>query len=131
MDGRGYFGTALCGTELGRISTKPAISQYGVLAGPTYRFYMRPKYSLSARVMGGLAMGNFAGDAGGSVLRRLGLYPDSKTYAISGSLLGEANISPNLSLRVGPEYYGTGFGSTMQNSLGLTTGSCIGLGSSD
>ncbi|MGA7858229.1 MAG: hypothetical protein WCA11_09910 [Terracidiphilus sp.] len=121
IDGRGYFGTAYVGLNSANIS-KPAISHYGVLAGPTYRFYMRPKFSLAGRVIGGLAMSNFAGDAGGFGPTALGLYPDSKTYAISASLLGEANISPNLSIRVGPEYYGTGFGSTMQNSLGFNYG---------
>jgi hypothetical protein len=121
LDGRGYYGTAYVGLNSSSI-TRPAISQYGVLLGPTYRFYLRPRYSLAGRVMGGLAEGNFSGDTSGFGTKVLGLYPDSSTYAISGSLLGEVNISPAFSLRLGPEYYGTGFGSTMQNGLGFTYG---------
>lgn len=127
VDGRGYYGTAYVGLNSASI-TRPAISQYGVLAGPTYRFFLRPRYSLAGRVMGGAAIGNFTGDTSGfgSIPSPSGngylLYPDSATYAISGSILGEANVSPNFSLRLGPEYYATGFGSTLQNSLGFTYG---------
>jgi hypothetical protein len=121
VDGRGYYGTAYVGLNPASI-TRPAISQYGVLAGPTYRFYLRPRYSLAGRVMGGVAFGNFSGDTSGFGTQVLGLYPDSKTYAIDGALLGEVNVSPSFSLRLGPEYYGTGFGSTMQNSVGFTYG---------
>ena len=121
VDGRGYYGTAYVGLNSASI-TRPAISQYGVLAGPTYRFYLRPRYSLAGRAMGGVALGNFSSDTSGFGAVGLGLYPDSTTYAISASLLGEVNISPNLSLRLGPEYYGTGFGSTMQNSIGFNYG---------
>ncbi len=121
LDGRGYYGTPFVGVNPTSI-TRPAISQYGVLAGPTYRFYLRPRYSLAGRVMGGVAFGNFSGDTSGFGTAILGLYPDSKTYAISASMLGEMNVSPGFSLRLGPEYYGTGFGSTMENSLGFTYG---------
>jgi len=34
----------------------------------------------------------------------------------------EYNLTPNIGLRVAPEYYVTGFGSTTQGSLGFTTG---------
>ena len=121
VDGRGYYGTAYVGLNSANV-TRPAISQYGVLAGPTYRFYMRPKYSVAGRVMGGVARSNFSSDTNGFGAVALGLYPDSTTYAISAGLLGEANVSPNLSLRLGPEYYATGFGSTMQNSIGYNFG---------
>ncbi|MGB7547493.1 MAG: hypothetical protein WBM14_07085 [Terracidiphilus sp.] len=121
VDGRGYYGTAYVGLNPSSI-TRPAISQYGVLAGPTYRLYMRPRYSVAGRVMGGVALGNFSSDTSGFGAVGLGLYPDATTYAISASVVGEANVSPNLSLRLGPEYYATGFGSTMQNSVGFTYG---------
>ena len=124
VDGRGYYGTAYVGLNSASNSaiTRPSIAEYGVLGGPTYRFYMRPRYSVSGRVMGGVVMSDFSGDTGGFGPVALGLYPDSTTYAISGAILGEANVSPNLSLRLGPEYFATGFGSTIQNSLGFTYG---------
>lgn len=120
-DARGYYGTPYVGLNDFSI-TRPSISTYGFLAGPTYRMVVRPKYSISARALGGVALGNFSGDTNGITPTTLGLYNDSTTYAISGGVVGEANISPNLSLRLSGDYYGTGFGSQMQNSVGFTYG---------
>jgi hypothetical protein len=121
LDGRGYYGTPFVGLNFSGI-TKPAISQYGVLFGPTYRFYLQPKYSISARVMGGYAYGNFSGDTNGFGGKALGLYPDGSTFAVSGSVFAEYNLAPSIGLRVAPEYFMTGFGSTVQNGLGFTAG---------
>jgi hypothetical protein len=121
VDGRGYYGTAYVGLNPSNI-TRPAISHYDVLAGPTYRFYLQPKYSIAGRAMAGFAQGNFSGDTNGFGTKALGLYPDGSTFAISGSILGVYNLTPNVGLRLAPEYYATGFGSTMQNSLGFTGG---------
>ena len=125
LEGRGTYGTAFIEPGEGNPPagdvglTKPAISQYAVLLGPTYRFYMQPKYSISGRVMGGYAQGNFTGDMNG--YGTLGvLYPDGYTFAANASIIAEYNVSPNLGLRVAPEYMLTGFGSTIQNSLGYT-----------
>ena len=121
IDGRGYYGTAYVGLNLSSI-TRPAISQYAVMGGPTYRLRMRPKYSISVHGLGGVAMSDFSGDTGGFGTAVLGLYPDGTTYALDGGIVGEANLSPTLSLRLGGEYYGTGFGSTMQNNFGFQYG---------
>jgi hypothetical protein len=134
LDGRGYYGTPfiepLQGTPVtaGSVGlTKPAISQYAVLAGPTYRFYMQPKFSISGRVMGGYAQGNFTGDTNG--YGTLGvLYPDASTFAASAAIPFEYNVAPNLGIRVAPEYYLTGFGSTLQNNLGFSAGIVVRLG---
>jgi hypothetical protein len=121
VDGRGYYGTPFVGLNFTSI-TRPAVSTYAVLAGPTYRLYMQPKYSISGRVMGGYAKGKFSGDTNGFGAKTLGLWPDSGTYAINASLPLEYNLTPNVGLRLAPEYLGTGFGSTMQNSLGFNAG---------
>ncbi len=119
--GRGYYGSPFVGLNFSSI-TRPAVSTYAVLGGPVYRFYLRPKVSIAARAMGGWALGNFSGDTNGFGGQRLGLWPDQNTYAVSGGLIGEYNLSPGLSLRLAGEYFGTGFGSTMQNSFGFTSG---------
>jgi hypothetical protein len=126
LDGRGNFGTSFVGLNFSSI-TRPAISTYDIMAGPVYRFKMRPKYSIAGRVMGGAAMGNFTSDTNrfGQICppgQQCLLYPDSTTYAFSGAIIGEANISPSLSLRLAPEAMGTGFGSTFQHDLGATFG---------
>jgi hypothetical protein len=124
LEGRGYFGTAYVGlnTYSQGAFTRPAISQYDVLFGPVYRFYLQPRYAVSGRVMGGWAHGNFSGDTNGISPPLLGLYPDANTYAISASVIGEYNISPAISLKLAPEYFFTGFGSTVQASRGFTAG---------
>jgi hypothetical protein len=121
IDGRGYYGTPYVGLNPASI-TKPAISAYAGLIGPTYRFYLQPKYSVSGRVMGGYINGRFSGDTNGFGGTYFGLYPDSGTYAISASVPVEYNLTPNVALRVAPEYFATGFDSKMQNSLGFTAG---------
>ena len=119
--GRGYYGTPFVGINFSSI-TRPAVSTYAVMGGPVYRFYLQPKYSISGRVMGGWALGNFSGDTNGFGSQRLGMWKDGSTYIVSGGLMGEYNIGPGFSLRLNGEYVGTGFGSTMQNGFGFTSG---------
>jgi hypothetical protein len=122
--GRGYFGTAYCNitTYCTGYFTRPAISQYDVIGGPVYRFYVQPKFAISGRAMAGWAHGNFSGDTNGIPPADKGLYPDANTFAASASVIGELNISPNLALKLAPEYFFTGFGSTIQASRGFTAG---------
>ena len=124
VDGRGIYGSAY--TPLTRASngaiTKPAISEYTAMIGPTYRFMMKPKYSVSGRVMAGGAFGKFSGDLGSFTTSEFGLYPNGSSVAFSASVPVEYNVSPGLGIRVAPEYLLTNFGSTIQNSLGFTGG---------
>jgi hypothetical protein len=120
-DGRGYFATAYVYNNKYNI-TNPAISEYAGLIGPTYRFYMQPKYSISGRAMGGFIHGKFSGDLGPYSPSTFGLWPDGNTFAASLSIPAEYNLTPNIGVRVVPEYFLTGFGSTTQNSIGFTLG---------
>ena len=121
--GRGYFGTAFVGpNQFGSQLTRPAISQYDVIGGPVYRFYLQPKFSIAGRAMGGWAHGNFSGDTNGIPPADFGLYPDANTFAASVSVIGELNVAPNIALKLAPEYFFTGFGSTVQASRGFTGG---------
>jgi hypothetical protein len=72
--------------------------------------------------MAGGGYGNFSGDTGSFTPTGLGLYKDGGSVAISASAPVEYNVSPELGLRVSPEYVFTDFGSTKQNSLGYTIG---------
>jgi hypothetical protein len=133
LDGRGYYGTPFIEPQQGNPPagdaglTKPAISQYAALLGPTYRFYLQPKYSISGRVMAGFAQGKFTGDTNG--YGTLGvLYPDGPTYAASAGIIAEYNLAPNIGFRVAPEYFLTGFGSTLQNNFGFTAGIVVRVG---
>lgn len=126
VDGRGNYGTAFVGLNFSSI-TRPAISTYDIMAGPVYRFKLRPKYSIAGRVLGGMAMGNFTGDTNGfgkicAPGQQCLLYGDSSTYLITPSIIGEANITPSLAVRLAGEDMINGFGSKMQNDFGATFG---------
>ena len=133
IDGRGYYSTAYTGIGLTMGNppdtttnpfTNPAISQYAALAGPTYRFYVLPKYSVSGRVLAGIEHGNFSANTNHrtDISTALGLWPDGYVFAAVASIPVEYNLTPNIGLRVDPEYYFTGFGSNVQSSRGFTTG---------
>lgn len=119
LDARGYYGTPYVGLNFSGI-TRPAISTYVFMGGPSYRVYMQPKYAISVRGMGGLAHGNFSSDTNGFGSQALGMYPDGNTYAVNGGVLGEYSLNPTVGFRLGGDYLGTGFGSKMQNSFGFT-----------
>jgi len=127
LDGRGYNGIAYVGLNPFSI-TRPKVSTYTVMAGPTYRFFLEPKYSISGRVTAGWALGNFSGDTNGIGGQNIGggvglnLYPDGSTYAADAAIIGEVNVSPSVALRLAPEYLVTGFGSTTQYSRGFSGG---------
>ena len=124
LDGRGSYGIAYVGINTYSQGgfTRPQVSMYNILFGPTYRFYMQPKYSIAGRVMGGWSYGNFSGDTNGISPTLLGLYPDGSTFGLSISIVGEYNLTPSVAFRIAPEYLATGFGSTVQNSRGFTGG---------
>jgi hypothetical protein len=124
FDGRGYYGSPFVG--IGGICnscvTNPAISLYNVMAGPTYRFIREPRWSVSGRVMAGLSHSNFSGDTNGIPSQEFGLWQDGNTFIISASAPLDYHVTPGVSLRLAPEYVATGYGSTIQNSLGFTGG---------
>jgi hypothetical protein len=124
LDGRGYYGIAYVGLNpySQGAFTRPQVSMYNLLFGPIYRFYLQPKYSISGRVMAGWAHGNFSGDTNGISPPLLGLYPDANTFAATASVIGEYNVSPSVAFKLAPEYFATGFGSTVQGSFGFTGG---------
>jgi hypothetical protein len=124
VDGRGYYEKAFAGINEGSNSfvTNPIISQYTAMIGPTYRFLINPRYSVSGRVLAGGAFGNFSGDLGAFTPTEVGLYETSTSPAISVSVPVEYNVSPTIGLRIAPEYLFTRFGSETQNSLGFTGG---------
>jgi len=132
LDGRGYFGTAYVGLQYNYGITRPAISQYDLMIGPVYRFYVQPRYAISGRVLGGAGYGNFEGDTNGLGQGHLCpppgqtgpclLYPSGVSYAASAAIIGELNVSPSIALKLAPEYFFAGFGSTFQADRGFTAG---------
>jgi len=121
VDGRGAYGTSYIGNNQYN-QHNPGISQYSGMIGPTYRFYIQPRYSISGRVMAGAVYGNFSGDTNGFGTKLLGLYPDGTQAIVSASVPFEYNLNSSLGLRAAPEYRLTTFDSTIQNGWGVTGG---------
>ena len=124
VDGRGYYGKTFVGINPPSNSfiTHPVVSQYTAMIGPTYRFLLNPRYSVSGRVLAGAGWGNFSGDLGAFTPEEAGIYPDGISPAISVSGAFEYNVTPTIGLRLAPEYLYTRFGSQTQNNLGYTAG---------
>ncbi len=125
LEARGYYATAYVGSinnPSRNTITNAAIEEYTGLIGPTYRFYMQPKFSVSGRVLGGIMHGYFSGDLGTATPASFGLWPNGNTFAFSVSVPWEYNLTPSIGLRVAPEYFFSGFGSTIQSTRGFTTG---------
>ncbi len=121
FDARGFYGIAYTGLNPYNL-TRPKISMYNLMAGPSYRFYTVPKASISGRVLGGVSLSDFSGDTNGLGSATLGIWPDGTTYAAGASIVGQYNPTPGMSLRLSGEDLATGFGSTTQNSFGFTAG---------
>jgi hypothetical protein len=124
VDGRGLYGTAYItpNAPTGSAIPHPAVSEYSAMIGPTYRFVLHPRYSVSGRILAGAAFGNFTGDLGPFKPGDVGLYSNGGGVAISASVPVEYNVSPGLGLRLGPEYILTNFGSSLQNNVGFSGG---------
>jgi hypothetical protein len=129
VDARGYYATAYTylidpALHPGVLQgiNNPAISEYTAMAGPTYRFYQQPKFSISGRVLGGITYGKFNDDLQGGSPAAYGLWPNGYTFAGSVSLPVEYNLTPRVAVRVAPEYLFTSFGSSTQYSRAFTTG---------
>jgi len=125
VDARGYYGTAFIPPSANSNALfKPSVSQFAGMVGPTYRFYMQPKYSVSGRVMAGVSYGSFSNDTYGSSTQAQlrGLFADSTTWAVSASVPVAYNLTPHLSMTLAPEFYTTGFGSKTQPSPGFNGG---------
>ncbi|HEY1253944.1 MAG TPA: hypothetical protein VGF01_04100, partial [Terracidiphilus sp.] len=93
-----------------------------LMAGPSYRFYLQPKFSVSVRGLAGFEKGNFSGDTNHSTVlaTQLGLWDNGYTFAATPAIPFEYNVTPKIGLRVAPEYYFSGFGSTIQHSRAFT-----------
>jgi hypothetical protein len=100
----------------------PQINEYFFMGGPTYRFIRREKYAVSANVSAGDAWGIFSGGSKGIPSTLLGMWPDGNHAAVTANANLDYNLSPNLALRVTPNWIGTTFGSTFQSNVGFNAG---------
>jgi hypothetical protein len=119
---RGAYGNAKIGNNIYNLPYKPQISQYSFLAGPSYRFLRKEKWSISGFGEGGMGLGKFAGDTKGLTAADLGLWTGDFTGAFSVGAHVDFNLYQNLALRATPNYLGTFYGGSFQHSKGLDVG---------
>jgi hypothetical protein len=119
---RGAYGNAKIGNTPFNIPN-PQISEYPFMAGPTYRFYTKEKYAVSAFALGGTAIGKFDSGTKAISTNNLGLWPSTNArpvFSVGGNL--DLNLYPNIAFRIAPSYLGTTFGGSLQNNVGFEMG---------
>ncbi len=122
---RGAYGNAKIGNILPSGNTlpyNPKISEYSFMAGPSYRFRMKEKYSVSGFGEGGVGLGKFAGDSKGLTAADIGVWTGTYAPSFAVGVNLDYNLDPSLSLRVSPSYLGTFYGSTFEHSKGVNLG---------
>lgn len=119
---RGAYGTAQVGNLTTFLPYNPKVSEYAFMAGPSYRFLKREKYSISGFAEAGAGLGKFAGDSKGFSARDIGVWTGDYAAAFTVGANLDYNLYPNLALRLTPTYLGTTFGGTIQNSKGINAG---------
>ena len=119
---RGAYGSAKIGNTIYNLPNKPQISEYSFLAGPSYRFVGKEKWSVSAFGEGGMGLGKFAGDSKGLTAADLGLWTGDYAGAFSAGLHVDYNVGPSLAVRFTPNYLGTFYGGSFQHSKGFDIG---------
>lgn len=105
---------------------KPLITHYTFMAGPEYRFVRAEKYTMSAQVLGGAALGNFDGGSKGVPAYLLGMWNTSPKPVFSVGLPIDYNVYTNFAVRVTPTWEATMFRGNVANpdeSKGASTGS--------
>ena len=124
-DVHGAYGNAKIGNTIYNIPN-PQISEYTFTAGPSYRFYAKQKYAISAFGTGGVAYGKFSGGSKGLPSTDIGIWADAWRPAFTAGVNFDYNFYPNLAARFSPTYIGTTFtspqGGSVQNNLGFNLG---------
>jgi hypothetical protein len=118
---QGSYGKAKVGNTQFDIEN-PQISEYAFMAGPSYRFVRKEKYSVSGFVQAGIDLGKFAGGDKGFSAAEIGVWTGDFAPAFSVGANLDYNFDPNFAFRVTPMYLGTRFDSTIQNSKALNVG---------
>jgi hypothetical protein len=122
-EARGFYGTAYVGNLQNIYNIyEPSVSNYSVSAGPSYRFYMRQKWSISGVALVGVAHNLFYANSQSVPGSLVGLYPNDWDLSATVGVPIDYNLGPGLSVRLTPNYYLTNFGSEIQNNKSITAG---------
>jgi hypothetical protein len=129
-DVRGSYGNAKVGNILPcsgspgtcNLPFNPQISEYSFMAGPSFRLVRKEKFSVSIFGEGGVGLGKFAGDSKGLSAADIGVWTGDYAASYTAGVHLDYNLYPNLAFRVTPNYLGSTYGGSMQNSKGVNLG---------
>jgi hypothetical protein len=123
VDGRGYYGTAYVGNLQNPYNIfEPSVSNYSIVAGPSYRFLMRQKWSVAGMALAGVGRDVFYANSANAPGTLVGLYPVQWRLAATVGAPIDFNLGPGLSLRLTPNCNITNFGGDYQYNKGVATG---------
>ena len=131
---RGAYGKAKLTNPLpsgNNLNFNPQISEYNFMAGPSYRFVRKEKFSVTGFAEGGMGLGKFDGDSKGLSAADIGVWTGNYAASFAAGANLDYNLYPNLAFRVTPTYLGTTFGGTLQNSKGVNVGVVYRFGGSN
>ena len=117
----GAFGSARLGNTIPN-AVNPQIQQYDFMAGPSYRLVTHAKYAVSVYGAGGVGWGRFSTGPKDFPPETVGLWSSGFRPAFGAGINLDYNFYPNLAVRVTPNYLGTTFSGTVQNSKGFNAG---------
>lgn len=118
----GAFGSARLQNGNPPNAVNPQIQEYNFMAGPSYRLVAKSKYTVGVYGAGGVGWGRFSTGPKDFPPQVVGLWPSGFNAAFGAGVNLDYNFYPNLALRVTPNYLGTTFGGTLQNSKGINAG---------
>jgi len=117
----GGFGSAKL-NNTAENAVNPQIQNYDFMGGPSYRLVRKEKYSVSVYGAGGAGYGRFSTGPKDFPSTTVGLWPSGTAAAFGAGVNLDYNFYPNIAVRVTPNYLGTTYGSTVQNSKGVNFG---------
>ncbi len=120
LAGGGFGSAKLNDTAVNAVN--PQIQNYDFLAGPSFRLVRREKFAVSLYGAGGAGYGRFSTGPKDFPSTTVGLWPSGTAAAFSAGLNLDYNFYPNLAVRLNPNYLGTLYGSSTQNSKGVNFG---------
>jgi hypothetical protein len=121
-DIRGYLGTGNALPNPYGVSS-PLVQETLFSFGPEYRLVRRPSFGVSGHVLIGGGYGIFDLHVPSYVPQtNIGLYPNGGTFDVIAGGNIDLNRTPQVAIRLTPEYVATHFGGQIQNSFSLTLG---------
>lgn len=120
---RGEYGTMDIPVNAYGVAPTAPMSEHLILFGPDYRMMMHPHFDLSMHALIGAAYGSFSdGFPHGVVPQDVGIYNDKLALGLAVGPSVDYNLTPQISVRLIPEWQPTHYGFPWQNEFAGSVG---------